>query len=98
VLTASGDRPSPPAAAPPPSQTVRPAAPAKPRPKRVISIRGGVLAGQDGEKVQFRKKCETCGHLETSRTTSIIRIGSFRVPFFCPKCRRGRQVEITAIG
>jgi hypothetical protein len=67
------------------------------RPKRVVGIRGGVLTGQDGVKAQFRKKCETCGWEDTSRTSTIIRPGASRLPFFCPKCRRGRTVEITAV-
>jgi hypothetical protein len=77
--------------------TNRPASPPKARPKRVVSIRGGVLASQDGERVQFRKQCEKCGFQEAARTTATIRVGTFRVPFFCPKCRRGRTVELTGI-
>ncbi len=97
MLASSGERASP-AVETTPAPESRPAAPApKPRPNRVVSIRGGVLAGQDGEKVQFRKQCEKCGHIEAARTTTAIRVGTFRVPFFCPKCRRGRTVELTGI-
>jgi hypothetical protein len=71
--------------------------PEKPRPKRVVSIRGGILTGQDGVRVQFRKKCETCGHEDNCRSTILIRLGACRVPFFCRKCRRARTVEMTAV-
>jgi GYF domain 2 len=91
------ERARPPAAETTGTLTDRPAFPPKARPKRVVSIRGGILAGQDGEKVQFRKQCEKCGFVEPARTTTTIRVGTFRVPFFCPKCRRGRTVELTGI-
>jgi hypothetical protein len=74
----------------------RPEPPA--RPKRVVSVKGAVLTGQDGVKVQFRKKCGTCGHEDNCRSSSIIRLGAFRVPFFCPKCRKARSAEFTAVG
>lgn len=73
-------------------------APAAVRQKRVVAIKGAILTGQDGVRAQFRKKCGTCGHEDGCRSTAIIRIGSSRVPFFCPKCRRARTVELTAIG
>jgi len=70
----------------------------KPRPKRVTAIKGAILVGQDGYTVKFLKKCEKCQYEDRNRSTSVIRAGSTRVPFFCPKCRRGRQVVITGVG
>jgi hypothetical protein len=94
---------SPEEVAPPPPRRAaldvtgrRPEPPA--RPKRVVSVKGAVLMGQDGVKVQFRKKCGTCGHEDNCRSSSIIRQGAFRVPFFCPKCRKARSAEFTAVG
>jgi hypothetical protein len=79
-----------------------PAAPAKPaaeviRPKRVTSIRGGILCSQDGVSVRYRKKCVKCGHEDAARCSAAIRNGSMRIPFYCPKCRKARCVEMTAI-
>jgi hypothetical protein len=71
--------------------------PPKERQKRVVAIKGATLVGQDGTKVLFRKKCLTCGFEEPARSSAFIKIGTSRVPFFCPKCRRGRAVEITAV-
>ena len=71
--------------------------PQKARPMRVVAIKGAILTGQDGVRVQYRKKCETCGHEDGGRNTANIRPGTSRVPFFCPKCRRSRAVEITAV-
>src|SRR5581483_8936101 len=58
-----------------------PAAPHKPsdaheRPKRVTTIRGGTLCGQDGTTVRFKKKCEKCGHEDQTRSSAAIRVGS----------------------
>jgi hypothetical protein len=102
-----------PAAPPPPPEAVpatdapEPAAqvpdqarPAPPptRKKRVVSIKGAVLMGQDGAEVKFRKKCGVCGHEDTTRSTAAIRTGATRVPFFCPRCKRTRAVEIIGAG
>jgi hypothetical protein len=71
-----------------------PRPPEKERPKRVVSIKGGILCSQDGKHVQFRKKCTVCGYEEQGRTTQIIRAASMKIPFFCRKCRKGRQTEM----
>lgn len=93
---AEADQPAPAPVAPP--------APARPRneppkrEKRVVAIKGGIVASQDGVTVRFRKKCTKCGYEDQARTSAVIRIGSTRISFFCPKCRKARQVELTGIG
>jgi hypothetical protein len=82
-----------PPAAPAVAKKVEPA-----RVKRVVSIRGGILCTQDGTTVRFKKKCDKCGHEDQTRSTAAIRVGSIRVPFFCPKCRKSRTVDMSAIG
>ncbi len=69
----------------------------KDRPRRVVSITGGVLGAQDGRQVNFRKKCDTCGYEDQCRTTAIIRPGSMKFPFFCRKCRKGRVTQMMGI-
>ena len=86
---------APPVVEPPPPP--RPP-PEKPRPKRVTAIAGAILVGQDGHSVKFIKKCDKCKYEDRNRSTAIIRAGSTRLPFFCPKCRRGRYVVITGVG
>jgi hypothetical protein len=92
----------PPPADPPASVVEPPPAPSrpaeKPRPKRVTAITGATLVGQDGHSVKFVKKCDKCKYEDRNRSTAVIRAGSTRVPFFCPKCRRGRYVVITGVG
>lgn len=72
--------------------------PVKERPRRVLSIKGGVIVSQDGKYVQFRKKCEKCGYMEQGKNNSLIRPGAMKIPFFCRKCRKGRMVEMMAVG
>ncbi len=70
----------------------------KERPRRVLSIKGGVLVGQDGKYVQYRKKCEKCGYMDQGKCNQLIRPGSMKISFFCRKCRKGRMVEMMAVG
>jgi hypothetical protein len=61
---------------------------------RATAGRGAVLVGQDGVTVKFRKKCTTCGHLDSSWNTIPIRNGVMRAGFYCTKCRKHRDVEV----
>jgi hypothetical protein len=68
------------------------------RKKRVISVKGGVLMGQDGERAKVRKKCTRCSHEDTSISSLSIPKGSMRMNFYCPKCRKNSIVEIFGAG
>jgi hypothetical protein len=61
---------------------------------RAVAGKGAMISGQNGTTVQFRKKCTVCGHEDSARSTIPIRHGLMRVGYFCPKCRRLRQVEL----
>jgi hypothetical protein len=61
---------------------------------RAVAGRGTVIVGQDGTNVQFRKKCSTCGHEDNCRSRMPIKTGVTKVGFYCPKCRKRRDVEI----
>lgn len=63
-------------------------------PRRAVAGLGAVICGQDGKTVRFTKKCTTCGKEDRSTSTATIVRGTMRTGFFCPKCRRRRQVEI----
>src|SRR5262249_31050067 len=80
----------------PAKETKKPPAPAD-RPKRVVRIKGGVLLSQDGRYVSFAKQCDVCGHKDSTRSSSLIRVGTTRIPYFCRKCRKGRVVEIQGV-
>jgi len=61
---------------------------------RAVAGKGAMIVGQDGTHVKFKKKCTTCGHEESTRHTLKIANGVTRIAFFCPKCRKRREVEI----
>jgi outer membrane biosynthesis protein TonB len=61
---------------------------------RALAGNGAVIVSQDGYTVYFRKKCTKCGYEDLSKSRMPIRNGVTRAGFFCPKCRKLRQVEI----
>jgi|SRR5579884_505724 len=69
-------------------------APSRPRMRRAMAGKGAILLSQDGYHVHYRKKCSQCSFEDTCRSTMLINIGSTRSHFFCPKCRKNREVEI----
>jgi GYF domain 2 len=64
---------------------------------RALAIRGAKITGQDGVTMQIRKICTTCGHEDPARISMAIRIGKTRIIFYCPKCRKARDVEIQGL-
>ncbi len=82
-----------------PAQAVASEKPAVKEPEKVVTrravgIRGAIILGQDGHSVHFRKKCTQCSHEDTCRSTMLIGNGLTRTHFFCPKCRKSREVQI----
>ncbi|MFL5244068.1 MAG: DUF4339 domain-containing protein [Gemmataceae bacterium] len=61
---------------------------------RATAGKGAIIVSQDGTNVQFRKKCSTCGHEDNCRSRMPIKTGVTKVGFYCPKCRKRRDVEI----
>jgi hypothetical protein len=66
----------------------------QPKKGRALAGNGAVIVSQDGYTVYFRKKCTKCGYEDLSKSRMPIRNGVTRAGFFCPKCRKLRQVEI----
>jgi transposase-like protein len=64
----------------------------------VVSIKGAVLVAQNGVELQYRKKCNVCGHEDSCRRTAKIPNGASRSTFYCPNCRKTRVVEILGAG
>jgi GYF domain 2 len=69
----------------------------QPKKGRALSANGAVIVSQDGYTVYFRKKCTKCGYEDLSKSRMPIRSGTTRTGFFCPKCRKLRQVEILGV-
>ncbi len=55
---------------------------------------GAIVMGQDGTQVKFKKQCTTCKTIDSSWTTMKITPGPMKAGFYCPKCRRRRDVEL----
>jgi hypothetical protein len=95
---------APPAATPGSAEPAEPAAAAAvppvvvPAPAkkggRATAGKGAVIVGQDGATVKYRGKCATCGREDASWKSIAIPRGTTRASFFCPKCRKRRDVEI----
>lgn len=83
--------PKPPAAPPP---TVKPPFVPKKKTGRATAGPGAVIVSQDGERVQYKKKCTKCGYEEQTRHSLMIRNGVTRSPLFCPNCRKSQPVEV----
>lgn len=76
------------------------AAPAKterPRPKlraTAVAVKGADLVGQDGVDARYRMKCSECGHKDSSCRTFKIVAKTVKSGFFCPKCKKRREVIV----
>jgi hypothetical protein len=78
------------------------AAPAPPPPgpqhqvrkRRATASSGATVVGQDGTYVRFRKKCSACAHEDSSWQTLAIMVGMMKSNYFCPKCRKNREVVL----
>lgn len=66
----------------------------KQRVLKAVAVRGAVIVSQDGVYVRFKKKCTQCGQEDNCMSRLAIRNGSNVATFFCPKCRKQRQVEL----
>lgn len=66
----------------------------KSRRRRAVSVKGAVLVIQDGYLVYYRKLFSACGFEDNCRSTMLISTGITRSHFFCPKCRKSREVQI----
>jgi hypothetical protein len=65
-----------------------------PKKRRAVGLKGAILLAQDGVSVQYRKKCWQCGFEDGCRSSMRIGQGVVRAHFYCPKCRKNRDVQI----
>lgn len=71
--------------------------PAPARKRLAVAHKGAVIMSQDGVTVQYRKKCSQCGCEDRCRSSMPIGNGTTRAQFYCPKCRKSREVLIQGI-
>jgi hypothetical protein len=88
----------PPPGAPNPTREQRAAWASPPpepvRKRRAVAGRGAVIISQDGHTVYYKKKCFQCGTEDGCRSCTPINNGIMRNHFFCPKCRKQREVHL----
>lgn len=60
---------------------------------RAVAGNGALIVGQDGVSARIKKKCVTCGAEDSSYQKMKITVGLNKSNFFCPKCRKMRNVE-----
>jgi hypothetical protein len=58
------------------------------------ALSGAVIVSQDGTRMVYRKKCESCGHVEPGTTSGSVPSGTLRTSFVCSKCRSRQEIEI----
>lgn len=61
-----------------------------------FALSGAVIVEQRGSMINYRKKCEYCGHVEGGgTTTSAPSSGNVMTSsFLCEKCRTSNEVRI----
>jgi len=90
---------APPAAVKPPEapRTTPAYAPVPEKKRKAIAMEGATIVGQDNGMVRFRKRCTTCKHEDSSYATMKITTGTMKVNFYCPKCRKKREVKLRGV-
>src|SRR5207249_9160965 len=79
---------------PPPAAPKPPAPPRLVGKARAVAGKGAVIVGQDGTTVKYRKKCTACGFEDSCWHSMRITPGVTGSAFFCPKCKKRREVQI----
>ena len=96
----SGDRPShgegepSPVAVLPETKNAQPKVPPRVKKGSATALKGADIVGLDGMYARYRMKCSECGHKDSSCRTIQISNKMTKTGFFCPKCRKRREVVI----
>lgn len=61
---------------------------------RAVALKGADIVGQDGTYARYRKKCTVCSHKDSACHMIPIANRLIKQNFFCPKCRKRREVVI----
>jgi hypothetical protein len=86
-------------AAPPVAKPTTPAVDVNGRKKHApkgvaTALAGAIIVSQDGTRARYRMVCKTCGHQDSSCQSLKITNKTFKRNFYCPKCRKRRDVSI----
>ena len=59
------------------------------------ALSGAVVVKQDGKRVTYKKKCESCGTVAPGSTTTTVSPNStLRSSFRCTKCKTNQKIAI----
>jgi GYF domain 2 len=58
------------------------------------AVKGATIVSQDGVDARYRMMCSKCGHADSSCRTIKIMPRTTKSGFFCPKCKKRREVVI----
>jgi hypothetical protein len=61
---------------------------------RAVALKGADIVDQDGTRARYRMKCTECGQKDSACHTIPITNRMTKANFFCPKCRKKRDVVI----
>ena len=56
---------------------------------------GCIVIREDGNSIEWRKKCERCGFVDGNiQRSSKLSSGQYTAGFYCPKCREQQEIRI----
>lgn len=61
------------------------------------ALQGAVIVKQDGTRISYKQKCEKCGNVSSSTTTTSVSLNSsskITSSFRCSKCGNQQKIEI----
>lgn len=79
----------------PVAKSIQPRVAPKPASKgRAVAVKGADIVSQDGITAKYRRKCTECGHKDEACQTITISNKTTKAGYYCPKCRKKRDVAI----
>jgi hypothetical protein len=66
---------------------------------KAYAMQGAVVTKSDGSSMAYYKKCETCGHVDTTshhQTSAPLKGQRFETSFRCQKCGKDQKLQIGA--
>lgn len=59
-----------------------------------VAVSGCVVIGTNGDVATYQKKCDKCGHVESSKLKTPTRSKIYNGSFVCPKCKNHQKIVI----
>lgn len=61
-----------------------------------IAVQGCVIISSDSKTgaVSYKKKCESCGNVDSVGNSTYLTGGTMNTSYYCPKCKKTQSVKI----